>query len=92
MAAEVRSTDTKGRLSLPKSFANTTVLVEQISDSEIRIRKAKVIPQDEEPFLEEHNPPLSNKDRDLFLSLLANPPKPNAALKKAVKKYRERHG
>ena len=30
-----------------------TVIIEQISDTELRIRKAKVIPTDELPFLED---------------------------------------
>ena len=32
---------------------------------------------------------LSNRDRDLFLHSLDNPPKPFATLKKAMKKYRQ---
>jgi len=32
---------------------------------------------------------LSNRDRDLFLQALDNPPEPTARLKKAMKKYRE---
>ena len=47
MAAEIRTTDKKGRLCLPRAFANATVIVEQISDTEVRIRKAQVIPEDE---------------------------------------------
>jgi len=31
---------------------------------------------------------LSDRDRDLFLSLLESPPKPNEALKRAAKRYR----
>ncbi len=33
---------------------------------------------------------LSNKDRDLFLEMLENPPQPNEALLKAVKEYKTR--
>jgi hypothetical protein len=91
-AREVRTTDSKARVSLPKSFANATVIVEEISDTEIRIRKARVIPEDEVRFAEESRTPLSDRDRDLFLKLLENPPEPNEALKKAVVKYRARHG
>ena len=32
---------------------------------------------------------MSNKDRDRFLSLLDNPPKPTAALRRAAKRHRE---
>ena len=74
VAAEIRTTDKKGRLCLPRAFANATVIVEQVSDTELRIRKAQVIPEDEVRFLEETIPPLSDRDRDAFLALLDNPP------------------
>lgn len=47
MAIVTRSTDKKGRLTLPKEFADSLVIMEQIGDSEIRIRKARAIPEDE---------------------------------------------
>src|SRR5439155_1008885 len=87
---EVRTTDAKARVSLPKSFANATVIVEEISDTEVRIRKAKVIPEDEVVFTEESRKPLSDRDRDLFLHMLENPPEPNEALKKAIAKHKAR--
>jgi hypothetical protein len=89
---ETRSTDAKGRISLPKAFANATVIIEQVSDTEIRIRKAVVIPEDEVRFYEESAAPLSDRDRDRFLELLENPPAPNAALKRAARKHAARHG
>lgn len=33
---------------------------------------------------------LSDRDRDIFLNMLENPPEPNEALKKAVKNYKKR--
>jgi hypothetical protein len=79
-------------VSLPQSFANVTVLIEQISDIELRIRKAQVTPEDEVPFREETAIPLSDRDRDLFLSLLDNPPPTKDALKKAAAEHgRGRH-
>ena len=42
MATLTRTTDRKARVSLPQSFANATVIIEQISDTELRIRKAQV--------------------------------------------------
>ncbi len=45
MALETRSTDAKGRVSLPKAFANATVIIEHVSENELRIRKACVIPR-----------------------------------------------
>jgi hypothetical protein len=92
MATETRTTDKKGRISLPKAFADCTVILEQVSDTEIRIRKAKVIPEDEVRFYEESATPLSDRDRDIFLALLDNPPAPNAAFKRAAAKYKKRHG
>jgi len=89
---ETRSTDAKGRISLPKGFANATVVIEQVSDTEIRIRKAVVIPEDEVHFREESAPLLTDRDRDWFLKLLDNPPPPNSALKRAARKHAKRHG
>jgi hypothetical protein len=92
MSPETRTTDAKARLSLPKSFANSTVLIEQISDTELRIRKARVIPEDEMKFAEESAVPLTDRDRDHFLKLLANPPRANDALRRAAAKHRVDRG
>jgi hypothetical protein len=92
MPALTRTTDRKARVSLPRAFANATVIIEQVSDTELRIRKAQVIPEDALPFREEATSPLSDQDRDLFLSLLSSPPTANAALKKAAVKERRRRG
>lgn len=89
MATATRTTDDKARISLPGSFANCTVLMEQVSDTEVRIRKARVIPEDELPFVEESMTPLSDRDRDLFLALLDDPPPPNEALKRLMEEERQ---
>jgi hypothetical protein len=86
-----RFTDKKSRLILPARFANSAVLVEEVSETELRIRKAVILPEDEMPFTEERRPPLSDEDRDFLLSLLDTPPKPNADLKKAADEWRSRH-
>jgi hypothetical protein len=80
MALDTRSTDAKGRISLPRAFANATVIIEQISENELRIRKARVIPEDELRFSEETPIVLSDRQRARFLRALDNPPEPNAAL------------
>jgi uncharacterized protein (DUF1778 family) len=49
-------------------------------------------PKDEIKFAEESRAPLSDRDRDRFLKLLANPPKSNKALKRAVAQHKARHG
>jgi hypothetical protein len=90
MPAETRTTDAKARLVLPKAFANSTVIVEQVSDSELRIRRAKVIAEDELAFPEQSTSPLSDRDRDRFLAILANPPAPTPALKKAAARHKAR--
>jgi hypothetical protein len=90
MSPLTRTTDRKGRVSLPQSFANATVVIEQISDTELRIRKAQVIPEDEVRFSEESPVTLSDHDRDLFLRLLDNPPPPGEALKKAAAQHQPR--
>jgi antitoxin component of MazEF toxin-antitoxin module len=38
-----RRTDAKGRLALSPDFANALVIIDWISDNEIRIRKARVV-------------------------------------------------
>jgi Protein of unknown function (DUF1778) len=81
MGLETRSTDAKGRVSLPKAFANATVIIEQVSENELRIRKASVIPVDEMRFSEETPTILSERERQRFLDALDNPPEPNAALR-----------
>ena len=37
-----------------------------------------------------HTTVLSDRDRDIFLAMLENPPEPNEALKKAVEEYKKR--
>jgi hypothetical protein len=86
-----RFTDKKARLILPARFANSAVLVEEVSETELRIRKAVILPEDELPFSEEQRPPLSDEDRDFLLSLLAAPPKASPNLKKTAKEHRRRH-
>jgi Protein of unknown function (DUF1778) len=92
MTPLTRTTDGKARVSLPKSFANATILIEKISDTELRIRKAQVIAEDELRFPEEGPTPLSDRDRDAFLALLDQPPPANKALKKLAAKHRRRDG
>ena len=83
---ELRETDGKGRITLPKGFANSTVLVEIVNEFELVIRKAKVVPLgpgDDLPPLSSLRP-LSDRDRDAFLAALDNSPPPNEALKRLM--------
>ena len=87
MGTQTRTTDAKGRVSLPKGFANATVIIEQVSETELRIRKDRVVPEEEIHFPEGTLTVLSDAERDRFLSLLDQPPKPMAALRRAVQKH-----
>lgn len=90
--ADIRTVDAKSRLLLPKEFASATVTIERIGENEIRIRKAVVVPVDDLPFVKSPLKPLSDRDRDLFLSLLENPPEPTPSFLKAARLYKKRHG
>lgn len=92
MQTETRTTDAKARLVLPKEFANATVIVERLSDTEVRIRRAKVVAEDEMPFVEEATTRLSDRDRNRFLELLAEPPAPPASLKRAAARHKASRG
>lgn len=92
METAIRTADSKGRVILP-GFANATVIVEAVSDMEYRIRKARVIPEDELRFPEEEMAiVLTEREGEQILDMIENPPKPNAALRRAFKRYRKKHG
>lgn len=91
-AAEPKRVDKKGRIAFT-GLAGATVLVERISATEYRVRKAQVIPEDEITFVEEKPIVLSARDSKLFLAALdRRPRKPNTALRKAIKRYKQRYG
>lgn len=79
MASFTRTTDSKARVSLPRAFANSRVIIEQISDTELRIRKARIVPEDKAVFAEGSRTPLSDRDRDAF-SLCWRSPRRQAEL------------
>jgi hypothetical protein len=92
MSPIVRIADSKGRVSLP-GFANATVVIEAVSANEYRVRRAQVIPEDELRFPEEEMPVvLSERDARRFLEVLEHPPKPNAAARRAAKRFKKTHG
>ncbi|HLQ43126.1 MAG TPA: DUF1778 domain-containing protein [Planctomycetaceae bacterium] len=84
-----RQTDPRARVSLPKDFASTKVIIERVGDGELRIRLAEVDDETPVTFLEEVPRRLSVRDTKRLIELLENPPPPNAALKKAIKEYRQ---
>ncbi len=92
MSQLIRIADSKGRISLP-GFANATVIIEALSENEYRLRKAKVIPEDELRFSEEDMPvSLSERDAQRFLGEIETPSKPNAAARRAAKRFKKDHG
>ena len=44
---KTRTTDAKGRVSLPQEFADSLVQIEQVDEFEVRIRKVVTIPERE---------------------------------------------
>jgi len=84
MHVETRTADSKGRVLLSNKLANATLLVDQVSDTEYRVRLAKTIPVDEIMFPEETLKPLSDRDRDIFLAILEDTTPPNEALRKLM--------
>jgi hypothetical protein len=92
MTTAVRKADKKGRVALP-GFANATVIIETVNESEYRVRKARVIPEEDLQFPEDEVPiVLTEREGRQILEMIENPPKPNAALKRAFKRYRKNHG
>ena len=87
---ESQTADAMARVTLPKAFAKAEVVLEQISETEVRIRKAGTAEEIE--FAEDAVTVLSDRDRDRFMQLLENPPAPNAALRNAMLKRGEHRG
>jgi uncharacterized protein (DUF1778 family) len=74
-------------------FANATVIVEMVSANEYRVRKARVIAEDDLDFPEDKTPiVLSERDAKKFLEMIENPPKPNAAARRAAKRFKKNYG
>ncbi|HXD85584.1 MAG TPA: DUF1778 domain-containing protein [Urbifossiella sp.] len=81
---EIRVTDGKARLTLPRAFANSTLLLEIRNENEIVIRKAKVVPLAEEA---PETIVLSDRDWEHFMAALEHPAEPNEPLKKLMKEF-----
>ena len=87
MATITVTADPEGRISLPASFANKTVVVEVVSDTAIRVLEADAVPEEQVVFAEEIPLVLSDRDRERFFAALENPPPANEALRKLLAKY-----
>lgn len=83
---EMQTADALARVTLPAEFAEKTVVVERLSQSEVRIRKLGE-EGDELSMLPENNiTTLSNGERDRFVELIVSPQTANPALCKAISK------
>jgi hypothetical protein len=83
--------DSKGRVILP-GFANATLIIEQVDDTEYRVRKAEVIPEKDLQFHEESFPvELSEGDAAAFVKALADPPASNRAARRAARRFLKDH-
>jgi hypothetical protein len=85
-SSEIRVTDSKARVTLPRSFANCTLLLEVRDDNEIVLRKAKVVPLSD-PAAEPIQIKLSEAGWQKFIEALDAPPAPNEALKDLMKEF-----
>ena len=52
MGTKIKNADSKGRVALGKEFANVAVIIERIGPTELRIVKARVVPEREAWLLE----------------------------------------
>jgi uncharacterized protein (DUF1778 family) len=92
MKEVIRTADGKGRVALP-GFANATVIIEKVDDTEYRVRKAQVIAEKDLRFHEEDFPvELSRTDAARLVEVLENPPAANRAARRAAKRFKKDHG
>lgn len=81
-------TTSNPQVSLPQDFANSRLIVQQLSDEEVRIRKVApdtvITESDDCHFADEQPIVLSARDAEIFLEALANPPPPNEALRRLM--------
>jgi uncharacterized protein (DUF1778 family) len=84
MPTETRKTDKRGRVRLPRGFENATVLIEQLSETEVIVRLARVLTEDLARLYEERVIVLSERDWANFTAALTRPPRPNEALRRLM--------
>ncbi len=89
---ESQFVDATARVVLPPRFAEAIVVLEEISETEVRIRKTGGSREAQADFPEERITMLSDRDRDLFLELLASPPAPNEALRQLFAEQGKKDG
>ncbi|MGQ0542815.1 MAG: type II toxin-antitoxin system TacA family antitoxin [Blastocatellia bacterium] len=75
---------------LPKDIKNrveNAALVSGITVTDFAI--SALANSADEVLQQQQSRTLTNRDRDLFLAMLENPPEPNEALRKAVRNYKK---
>lgn len=81
-----RNTDSKGRITLGERFANRTVIIEDIDETEVRVTLARVIPE-REAWLHANPKAMASVQRGLAQAkarqFAKNPPDLSAATKLA---------
>ena len=70
----IRQVDGKGRVTLPPGFANCVVLVEQVDENTLILRKARVVPMGRDVLV-------SVDDTPALAEVLSRPPQPENVFK-----------
>jgi uncharacterized protein (DUF1778 family) len=83
---ELCETDQDARVCLPSSFANCTLLLELLNESEIVLRKMNAITLDK-PHAEPIQIKLSDAGWQKFIEVLDAQPAPNEALKELMREF-----
>ena len=81
-------------LTLPVELAGARIIIERVGPTELRLRVAGAVAEENPPddADDDQLKPLSDRDRDLLLDLMENPPEPSPALIKAIQMHKARHG
>ena len=88
---EAKTTDAaRLNVRLPKEIKKRVENAALVSGITITDFAITALANSADEVLEQHQTrKLSNRDRDLFLDMLDNPPMPNGALRKAAKNYKK---
>jgi hypothetical protein len=92
ISQELQTADAQARVTLPVEFAETMVVVELLSPSEVRVRKVGEASDELSTLPENLVTMRTDRDRDRFLELIESQPIANAALREAMGKRRQANG
>lgn len=89
--AELESTISRLNFRLPVELKEKIERAAVVSGVAVTDFAITALVSSAEDVLEKHqNRVLSDRDRDIFLAMIENPPKPNETLEKAVREYKKR--